>query len=234
MKKKVLVGLLVLALAVAGLSAKDLGIKVGGELGWGIDIARMRIEEDDGYNSKTKAVNNGFAANLTGEYDFNETWGVKASFGMMFAGKTNLKHSDSEGDSWSQKLTENAGLYIDFAVDGKYTYAINDKISVSGLAGFELVSGYLAKGKGLLGTSLGTRSSDEDLSIFKNTAIGVNGAVEGSYKVTDKITVSGGVSAAWFFINTTKLVDYFKDLDDVVKGVASFYIRPYVGATYSF
>ena len=230
MNKKSLVVLLVLVLAISGLFAKDLGIKVGGQLGWGFDIGRMSNTEADGNKTVVKAKNNGFAFNLTGEYDIDKNWGVKANFGMMFAGKTTLVLKNEEGTD-PEPLDEKAGLYIDFAVDAKYTYAINKEISVSGLAGLELVSGYLAKESKLLGMSLGT-ASDEDFSPLYNVAFGLNLGVEGSYKITDEISVVGGVTGAWFFVNTSKTVkDYAKTADKA--SVASFYIRPYIGATYS-
>ena len=233
MKKKVLVGLLVLALAVAGLSAKDLGIKVGGELGWGIDIGRLKIMDEDDGDLMYKAINNGFAANLTGEYDFNENWGVKATFGMMFAGKTKMIIS-AEGTTHSEKVKKNAGLYIDAAVDAKYTYAINDKISVSGLAGFELVSGCLTRSLEFNMATLGTLSEEEIADKMKNTAFGINLAAEGAYKITDDISVTGGVNFAWFFVNNAKFLDTMKQAGEKFSGATTFYIRPYVGATYSF
>ena len=233
MNKKSLVVLLVLVLAISGLFAKDLGIKVGGQLGWGFDIGSMSDTKANGDKTVFKAKNNGFAFNLTGEYDIDKNWGVKANFGMMFAGKTTFVHQEDD-DSVSYKSKEKAGLYIDFAVDAKYTYAINKEISVSGLVGLELVAGYLVKDLGSWSSSsLGTGISDEELY---NVAFGLNLGVEGSYKITDEISVVGGVTGAWFFVNSSKAVkdmaDEWKDDGDKV-GVASFYIRPYIGATYS-
>ena len=233
MNKKSLVVLLVLVLAISGLFAKDLGIKVGGQLGWGFDIGRMSNTEEDGDKTVVKAKNNGFAFNLTGEYDIDKNWGVKANFGMMFAGKTNMSIvNEDDDDDWT--FDERAGLYIDFAVDAKYTYAINKEISVSGLAGLELVAGHLLKdyySKGMVLASITYEDSD-----FYNVAFGLNLGVEGSYKITDEISVVGGVTGAWFFVNSSKVVnetvEHWKDTSDKVS-VASFYIRPYIGATYS-
>jgi hypothetical protein len=233
MNKKSLVVLLVLVLAISGLFAKDLGIKVGGQLGWGFDIGRMSNTEADGDKTVVKAKNNGFAFNLTGEYDIDKNWGVKANFGMMFAGKTNMSIVNEDDDEdWT--FDERAGLYIDFAVDAKYTYAINKEISVSGLAGLELVAGHLLKdyySKGMVLASIKYEDSD-----FYNVAFGLNLGVEGSYKITDEISVVGGVTGAWFFVNSSKVVnetvEHWKVTSDKV-GVASFYIRPYIGATYS-
>jgi hypothetical protein len=238
MNKKVLAVLLVLVLAVSGLFAKDLGIKVGGQLGWGFDIGRMKLTDSSGEVSGVKVENNGFAFNLTGEYDFDQNWGVKANFGMMFAGKAGLTHVDEEGSTPIPLQKEiNSGLYIDFAVDAKYTYAINDTISVAGLAGLELVSGYFTKDPyyAAIGHTLGTGSND-DISPLYNVAFGINLGVEGSYKITDEISVVGGVTGAWFFVNSAKIIKSYRDewSDSGEKiSVASFYIRPYIGATYA-
>ena len=234
MNKKVLAVFLVLVLAVSGLFAKDLGIKVGGQLGWGFDIGRMSNTESDGDKTVIKTKNNGFAFNVTGEYDFDQNWGVKANFGMMFAGKTNFVtlHSKNPSDNDDRKATEAAGLYVDFAVDAMYTYAINDKISVAGHAGLELVAGQLLKNMSAIRTG---KSDDSDPDLY-NVAFGLNLGAEGSYKITDEISVVGGVTGAWFFVNSSKrvneVVENWKDTSDKVS-VASFYIRPYIGATYA-
>lgn len=236
MNKKCLVVLLVLVLVVSGLSAKDSGFKLGGQLGWGFDIGKMKLgyEGHDDLNVKTK--NNGFAFNLTGEYDFGKHWGVVANFGMMFAGKTTLviEYGDNSTDD---KSDERAGLYIDVALDAKYTCPITEKFSIAGLAGFELVSGYLLKDftSAMGGMTLGSEPLFTD-SDFYNVAFGLNLGVEGAYKIADKISVVGGVTGAWFFVNSfnsSKFVDTLKEAF-AVSGIASFYIRPYVGATYSF
>jgi len=206
MNKKSIIVLLVLVLALSGL--------------WGLDIVRVKVETNTDSTQITKMKNNGFAFNFTGEYDFNENWGVKANLGMMFAGKTSynykLSGENKEGPKSSEKRS---GLYIDFALDAKYTYAINEKVSVAGLAGLELVSGHATK--------------DNTPNLYYNVAFGLNIGAEGSYKITDKISVAGGVSGAWFFVNSAKAFKQAESTDDKVS-VASFYIRPYVGATYSF
>ena len=240
MNKKCLVVLLVLVLTVSGLFAKDSGFKVGGQLGWGFDVLRMKEVFSErqhglevGDSSTTKMKNNGFAFNVTGEYDFDKNWGVVANLGMMFVGKTTavVQYSNDNSDDLS---CDKAGLYFDFAIDAKYTLPINEKLSVSGLAGLELVAGYLLKGYERNFATLGYGPSYTD-SDFYNVAIGLNLGVEGSYKVTDKISVVGGVTGAWFFVNSAKIIKDFKETGEYkVSGVASFYIRPYVGATYSF
>ena len=81
--------------------------------------------------------------------------------------------------------------------------------------------------------TLGTLSEEEIADKMKNTAFGINLAAEGAYKITDDISVTGGVNFAWFFVNNAKFLDTIKKQGEKI-GVASFYIRPYVGATYSF
>ena len=236
MNKKSIIVLLVLVLALSGLFAKDSGIKVGGQLGWGFDIARMKTDDKNGDEDSVitmKAKNNGFAFNLTGEYDFDKNWGVVANLGMMFAGKTTLVITQVGQDKGEVSLDTKAGLYIDFALDAKYTYAINEKVSVAGLAGLELVAGHLAKDYEKSGTTLNSEGYTD--SNFYNVAFGLNLGLEGSYKITDEITVVGGATGSWFFVNTAKIVNVLEQDDGYkVSGVASFYIRPYVGATYSF
>ena len=220
MNKKSIIVLLVLVLALSGLFAKDSGIKVGGQLGWGFDIVKIKIEKDE--TQITKMKNNGFAFNLTGEYDFDENWGVKANLGMMFAGKTSYNYIP-KGKDQPETSTKKSGLYIDFAVDAKYTYAINEKVSLAGLAGLELVSGYITK--------------DGD-SVFYNVAFGLNLGLEGSYKITNKISVVGGATGSWLFVNSAEAIKSAYE-EAATAGtykviVTNFYIRPYVGATYSF
>ena len=220
MKKKVLVTLLVIALALVSVSAKDLGIKVGGELGWGIQTGSAKFDSDKYEITTVKESNNGFALNLTGEYAFDKNWSVKADMGLMFAGKANVSI-----ESASRTAEKASGAYFDFAVDGKYTYAINKQFSVSGLAGIEMIYGYLAK----FGTS-----DDED---NKNFGMGVNFGVEGGYNLDDKITITAGFDFSWLFINSNKEInDMAKKTKDAGGKVTivNLYMRPYVGATYAF
>ena len=233
MNKKCLVILLVLALALTGLCAKDSGFKVGGQLGWGFDIGRIKLNaESRKLVAKTK--NNGFALNLTGEYDFNKNWAVEANLGMMFAGKTNL-FTSIEDSSEEETQDKKAGLYIDFALDGKYTFVINEKVSLSALSGLEVVAGYLIKGYGSLASNLADVSSNKYDSDYYNVAFGVNLGLEGSYKLTDKISIVGGATGSWLFVNSAKVIDMLKEMSDDNKvSAASFYIRPYVGAQYAF
>lgn len=227
MKKKVLVTLLVIALALVSVSAKDLGIKVGGELGWGFESLIFKVSDGNEEWKGEKVKNNGFSVNLTGEYDFNKNWGVKASFGMMFAGKASASVGNY-ATGWNDwfSLKEKSGLFIDFAVDAKYTYSINKNISVSGLAGIELLSGYLAK--------TGDEETDEKNNNF---ALGINAGVEGSYLIADNISLNAGANFSWMFVNNCETFDSIRDdaSEDGSKcSIHGFYIRPYVGATYAF
>ena len=231
MNKKCLVILLVLVFALTGLCAKESGFKVGGQLGWGFDILRLHVT-GDGDDYAENVTNNGFAFTLLGEYAFNKNWSVEANLGMMCAGKGVIAYFGDASNTDPDKSNKRAGLNFDFAIDGKYTFAINEKVSVSGLAGLEMLYGYLLKGTNEFECFNYYTDSD-----FKNFAFGLNLGLEGSYKLTDKISIVGGATGAWFFVNTS---NYIKDNVNDAKeegnniSVVNFYIRPYVGATYAF
>ena len=232
MNKKVLVVLMVLVLAVAGLSAKG-NIKAGVQLGWGFDTGSLKCLIQD-VNAKFEAKNNGFAFALTGEYAFDKNWSVKANLGMMFAGKTTLVESDGK-TSADLKSEKEAGPYFDVAIDAKYTYAINKQISVAGLAGLELVSGQLLKDLDYILESSLRNSSFED-SNFYNVAFGVNLGVEGAYQLTNEVAITAGFSGAILFVNSFSSSEMATFLTGYGEkpSIISFYLRPYVGATYAF
>lgn len=217
MKKKLFVVLLVTALVLTSLSAKDSGFKVGGNLGWGIDYFKVTPSSDSS-KSATSYLNNGFAFGINGEYDFNKNFGVKVSGDMMIAGKTKSSVKSS-GSSGSTTSSERAGLYWDLIIDAKYTKALDKKWSLSGLAGFELLGGYLAKS--------GSENVDK---YYKNLGMGINIGGEAQYKVSKNVYINGGLSASMLFINSNKLKDTFSDKLKFV----NFYIRPYVGVDYAF
>lgn len=248
--KKSLIVLLVLCLVATSLFAGS--FRVGADLGWGFDIYKekytasgsteynkQKIETD--LNLSTIVKNNGFSANLVGEYEFTENWGLKVSAGMMFAGKAKIKFDGKvtvggvSVDFIPEEMKEStvddkSGMYFDFAVDGKYNFNISDKLSISGLAGVEMLLGnvYYDKDK--------TADAKKNL---KNFAFGVNAGAEVSYMVIDNLHINGGVTAAWFFVNTCDMLKAY-GLDEIPEGLSlkksvnSFYIRPYVGATYAF
>lgn len=232
MNKKVLVVLMVLVLAVAGLSAKG-SVKAGAQLGWGFDTGSMKCSDDEDTQHTYQAKNNGFAFALTGEYAFDKNWSVKANFGLMAAGKAKVGYkSDSRSEEY--KSGERSGVYFDVAIDAKYTYAINKQISVAGFAGFELVSGQLLRGFTTMGMGV-----DDDLtkdSTYANVGFGVNLGVEGAYQLTNEVAITAGFSGAILFANSfssSKLVTYLKAAGSDAS-IISFYLRPYVGATYTF
>ena len=226
MKKKVIAVLLVLVLVAGAVSAKEVGVKVGAELGWGFDTVKststLKLKSSE--SSTTKYKNNGFAGNLTAEYDFNEYFGVKASFGLMFAGKGTAKVDSAD----KQEIgTEKSGTYIDAALDAKYSVALSDSLSLSALAGVEIVSGYIYK----------TSSSDAN-EYLKNFAFGLNAGAELSYDIAKNIDLNVGCTVAWLFTNNAKLLEgkSLKVNNTELYGYksTSFFIRPYVGCTYAF
>lgn len=233
--KKFLTVLLVLCLVLTGLSAGS--FRAGAELGWGFDIAKYKGSFSllgYSYEIEQKIKNNGFSANIVGEYDFTKNIGIKASAGMMIAGKAKgeVKKSATgeDGDSTEMKGDKSSGLWLDFAFDGKFTFPVNEKFSISGLTGLELMYGALMKEDGV---------SDDYLKKMKNLAFGANIGVEVSYMVIENLRINAGVTGAWFFVNKCDFIDEqdkaYKDATSSWKSSkSSFYIRPYVGATYAF
>lgn len=248
--KKVLTVLLVLSLVATGLFAGS--FKVGAELGWGFDFYKAKytasekakiydteVTVDGNINGLFK--NNGFAMNLVGEYDFTENWGIKASAGMMFAGKSKMKLdgkvSVKQGgisypfmsfDNVEETAEEKSGMYFDFIVDGKYSIKVSDKFSISGLAGVEMLLGNVFYEKEV---------TDDAKKNLKNFAFGANIGVEVSYMVINNLDINLGVTGAWFFVNTCDILKATGLTPEGVtlkKSANSFYIRPYIGATYAF
>lgn len=238
MKKKVLVTLLVIALAVVSVSAKDSSMKLGVELGYGFNTVKNTVSGKLGTsesNVKTNYKNNGFAVNLSGEYLITDNWSVKADVGMMFAGKANTKSNTKIGDSdaitASETASKTSGLYMNYALDAKYTHVLNKDFSVSALMGLELVTGHIKK----------TGDEDADKKL-KNTAFGVNFGAELSYAVDKHFSIVAGCDFAWFFVNNCESLK--ADSGSFEVGGKSFAsakisntslgLRPYLGATYAF
>lgn len=233
MKKKVLTVLLILALVVTGLSAKDGGFRLGAQLGWGFDWNKsVGTGKVLGTTTESTTVykNNGFAGALTAEYNFDEFWGIRGTAGMMFAGKPYYKVT-KDGEYKEFSTEQKSGLTWDFALDAKYTIALSKKLNLSALAGAELMTGYVFK--------TGTEDVDKKA---KNLALGVNAAAELSYEAAKNLYINLGVSGAWFFYNNAEIL---KDSSSsVVIGqtklaestykTKSFMLRPYLGATYAF
>ena len=234
MKKKVIAVLLVLVLVAGAVSAKEVGVKVGAELGWGFDIVKSTLTTkvlSKSTSTVSKYYNNGFAGNLTAEYDFNEYFGLKASFGLMFAGQTKTSSKTGDSDEVTATRDEKAGTYIDAALDAKYTVKLADSLSLSALAGVELVSGHVLK-----------TDSDDLNKDYKNLAFGLNAGVEFSYEVAKNVNLNVGFSAAWLFVNNAKALKESgsstviggKTLTSASYKASSLYFRPYVGCTYAF
>lgn len=231
MKKKVLVTLLVIALAVVSVSAKDSSMKLGVELGYGFNTVKNTATGSTILGTettlKTNYKNNGFAVNLSGEYLIDNNWSVKVDVGMMFAGKAKIK----SGDSDAATASEISGLYMNYALDAKYTHVLNKDFSISGLAGLELVTGHIYK----------TGNEDGDKKL-RNTAFGVNFGAELTYAVDKHFSIVAGCDFAWLFVNNC---EYLKTDDGSItvgskvfasakSSNTSLGYRPYLGATYAF
>lgn len=220
--KKVLTVLLVLVLAVSAVSAAK--VKVGAELGYGIDILKASGKMDEMKGSYTY-LNNGITANLTGEYDLNEELGVKLSAGVMYGFKAKIIEKLGS-DKEITTCPKNSGIYFDVLLDAKYSFNFSKQFAVAGLGGVEMVYGHFTKS--------GDKEADKET---KNLAFGVNAGVEVSYMVIDNLYINGGVSVSWLFVNTNKILNEMKKAAKESGGkisINSFYIRPYVGATYAF
>lgn len=229
MNKKSLVILLVLVLAVSGLFAKDSGFKIGGQVGWGFNIERLKFESD----AVAKAKNNGLACNLLGEYAFNENWGIVANVGMMFAGKTTQTFKSDTIDK--KESDDRGGLYVGCVLDLKYTYVINEKSSCASLIGLDFSSGHFTKNSNSSSSTSGSGAyySDND---FYTISFGVNLGVEYSYKITDRIAFVGGASGSWYFVNSSKYLKGSSIISSAEKEKSyyTFFFHPYVGALYAF
>lgn len=234
MKKKLLAVLLVAALVLTALSAKEVGVKVGAELGWGFDIVKTKATgtvAGKSITSNGKYNNSGFAGNLTAEYALSDYFSVKGSFGLMFAGQTKTTSKTGDSDAVTATRDEKAGTYFDIVLDAKYTVSLAKDLNLSALAGIEMVSGHILK------------TDDEDLNKdYSNFAFGINAGAEVTYAINKNVDLNLGCSFAWLFVNNAKALKESNN-STVVGGTTlmkasysatSFYIRPYVGATYSF
>lgn len=229
--KKLFAIIFVSVLVVAGLSAN---FKVGAELGWGFDFYNLKMSVSGSDESgKQTLKNNGLALNLVGEYDFNESMGIKASAGLMFAGKAKVKavESGSGKSGETQEASERSGLYFNFATDFKYSIPVNKDFALSGLAGVEMLYGSLSKQ---------SEMTDDEKKMTKNFALGLNVGLEASFEVIENLYINGGVTGAWFFVNKSESVNEMKKMFSAMSkekiniSTSSFYIRPYLGATYAF
>ncbi len=234
MKKKLLVLLLVAALALTTVAAKDAPFKVGAQLGWGFDNLYIREKlkfkssSDLFSDTLTKYKNNGIAATVVGEYELSDNFALRANVGIMYAGKAKTSYYDKKNSNEisSGTLSEKSGLYFDAAVGMKYTLSLSKELSLSAVGGVELLTGKVYK--------TGNADADKNLN---NLAFGLNLAGEVAYKINSNIYLNGGVSASWFMINNTKVASESSSsnpLYEYSKKINSLYFRPYVGMTYAF
>lgn len=232
MKKKLLVLLLVAALALTTVAAKDAPFKLGAQLGWGFDnfYARSKFSNDSSTYSDvlSKVKNNGIAATVVGEYELSDNFALRANVGIMYAGKAKLSVTDKlkSKELATDTVSDKSGLYFDAAFGLKYTLSLSKELSLSAIGGVELLKGNLYK--------TGNADSDKELN---NLAFGLNIAGEVAYKINSNIYLNGGVSASWFMLNNNK---YFKESESKYGSykysykINSLYFRPYVGMTYAF
>lgn len=222
MKKKIIAVLMVLMLVAVTLSAKsNSGLALGVDAGFGIDKIKRTSTTTVG-NTKTEYVtrykNIGPAFNLNVDYNFNEYWGVRASAGLGII----VKSSANNGDEYKQFTNSTNFCAFDFALDAKYTVHLSDNIKLSALAGVEMLTGYVYKDKD------STTVNDKT----KNFQFGVNGAAELGYAVNKNLTIKGGCSVSYFFVNTAERLKPLSDSNKVRN--SGFYIRPYAGVVYAF
>lgn len=206
-------------------------MKLGVELGYGFNTVKNTATGSTILGTettlKTNYKNNGFAVNLSGEYLIDNNWSVKADVGMMFAGKAKIK----SGDSDAATASEISGLYMNYALDAKYTHVLNKDFSISGLAGLELVTGHISK----------TGNEDADKKL-RNTAFGVNFGAELTYAVDKHFSIVAGCDFAWLFVNNCEKLKAKDDsyvigsttLLSAKSSNTSLGYRPYLGATYAF
>ena len=234
MKKKALAVLLVLALFVTAASAKDVGVKVGGELGMGFDIVKTTAKGTFAGNTVTQKgsfLNYGFQGSFTAEYEFTDELSLKASVGLMFAGKTKTTSKFGDSDTVTNTRNENGGTYLDVILDAKYKLVDKKNYSFALLGGVEMVSGHVLK--------TGNEDTDKD---YKNLALGLNAAPELSFSINKNVDINIGASFSWLFYNNAKALKESssaaeisgKTLLSASYSATSFYIRPYAGCTYSF
>ena len=234
MKKKVLAVVLIVALALVSVSArssKDAGFKAGLELGLGIDTFKTKVSGKVASSSGSttgKFKNSGFALNLVGEYAFDKNWAVRLDAGLMFAGKAT--ETSSSSDTKVEK-GESSGVYMNYALDAKYTYAFNKYWSVAGYAGLEMAVGHIYK----------TGSEDVDKAL-NNVAFGLNFGGEVAYAINKSFSLVLGGDFGWFFVNAN---DTFKNDSSSLSISGTSYasskvsntslsFRPYLGVQYAF
>lgn len=232
MKKKLVVLLLVALTALAAVSAKDAPFRLGGQLGWGFDnlygVSTGKSGDEEKAKMTTKYANNGIAFNVLGEYELSDKFALRANIGMMYAGKAKYSYSDkyNKDTNYSSTYSNKSGLYFDAILGLRYTYDFSKTWSLSGIGGVELLTGKVYK--------TGKEDTDKNTN---NLAFGINIAFEAQYKINKNIYLTGGVSASWFMINNTKVIESAESTYgkySYSRKINSFYFRPYAGMIYAF
>ncbi len=222
MKKKLLAVLMVLVLVTVTLSAKSAGgLAIGVDAGFGIERIKHTATLKTGSTTNETVVrykNIGPALNVNVDYNFNEYWGIRANAGLDIF----VKSSSKTNDDYKKISDSKTFVAFDLALDAKYTVHLSDNMKLSALAGVEMLYGYVYKdGK--------IESHNDDL---KNFSFGVNAAAELGYAINKNLTLKGGVSFGYFFVNTVKSLKAVSDSYKVRN--STFYIRPYAGVLYAF
>ncbi len=224
MKKKLIAVLMVLVLVVASVSAKsNSGFAVGFDAGFGIDKFKKTSTTTVG-NTKSTYVyrykNLGPAFNVNVDYNFNEYWGIRANAGVGVFVKSTVK-TDDKYKELSGSTTHAA---FDLALDAKYTVHLSDNMTLSALAGVEMLCGHVYK----------VKDSDDVNKKLNNFAFGVNAGAELAYRINKNFSLKAGATFGYFFVNTTESLKATVKTDNNKVRVASFYTRPYVGVNYAF
>ena len=224
MKKKLFTVLMVLVLVTVTLSAKSSsGLVVGADLGFGIDKFKRTSTTTVG-NTKTEYVtrykNIGPAFNVNVDYNFNEYWGVRANAGLGLFVKSTAKTDDK----YKEITNSTTHVGFDASLDAKYTLHLSDNMTLSALAGVEILCGHVFKDK----------DSDDLNKKLNNFAFGLNAGAELAYKINKNVSLKAGATFGYFFVNTTEHLKPAVKTDNNKVRVASFYTRPYVGVNYAF
>ncbi len=222
MKKKLIAVLMVLMLVAVTLSAKS-GFAVGVDAGFGIDKFKRTSTTTVGSSKSTivsRYKNLGPAFNVNVDYNFNEYWGVRANAGVGVFVKSTVK-TDSKYNEITNSKTHAA---FDLALDAKYTVHLSDDLTLSALAGVEMLCGHVYK----------VKDSDDVNKKLNNFAFGVNAGAELAYRINKNFSLKAGATFGYFFVNTTESLKATVKTDNNKVRVASFYTRPYVGVNYAF
>lgn len=203
--KKFLAISLVLCVVLCALPAS---LKVGGNLGFGLDLIKKSTSGDT-----IRYLSYGPAADLRVEYDLDDYISFGGDVKVMYLGKTMIRN-DSTGYKKYDDF-ENSGLALGAAFDVKYTFYINDRVLLSPSVGLDTLYSYVYKKTGV------------DNSAKRNFGLGVKAGGEVAYLFNSSLSLRVGVESSWLFVNTTK---YLKS-DRAI--ISSFVLRPYVGVMYA-